>query len=375
MATQVTNYQCPACTGPLRFSGESGKLECDHCGSKFDVAEIEALYAQKEAASAQVFEEEARRAQESGGWDDSGMTEEWGPDGEKLRVYNCPSCGAQLLCEETTAATQCPYCGNPGVVPGQLAGTLKPDLVLPFRLSQEEVQAVLRRHCKKGLLLPRAFSSEQHIKEVKGVYVPFWLFDGEADADVTYHATRSSTFRRGDYRITETRHFQVHRAGTVAFEKIPVDGSEKMPDGHMDGIEPFDYSGLKPFSTAYLPGFLADKYDVSVDQSAPRADRRAVNTALDAMGASVLGYETVTVQAQDVRLRRGKVHYALLPVYMLTTHWRDRTFLFAVNGQTGKVAGSLPVDQGRYWALLAALTVGFTVVFPPLISLIFRLFQ
>ena len=143
MPAQVTNYQCPSCTGPLHFVGASGKLECDYCDASYDVAEIEALYAEKEekAAAAQHAEEEkAAEKQEAsadgGDWDTSGFSEDWGEEGERMKAYSCPSCGAELLCDESTAATSCPYCGNPTVVPGQYSGELKPEFNLPFRLGK-----------------------------------------------------------------------------------------------------------------------------------------------------------------------------------------------------------------------------------------------
>lgn len=140
MAIQVTNYQCPACTGPLHFSGETGMLECDYCGSSYDVAEIEALYAQKDEKAAeakQKADEKAERAAADGDdWDASGMSSDWGDEANGIKAYTCPSCGAELLCEETTAATSCPYCGNPTVVPGQFSGMLKPDYILPFKLGK-----------------------------------------------------------------------------------------------------------------------------------------------------------------------------------------------------------------------------------------------
>ena len=141
MPTQVTNYQCPACTGPLHFVGASGKLECDYCGSTYDVAEIEALYAEKEAKAAETQQKEeqkqAAKKQEADGdgWDTSDMSDDWGDDADAMRAYSCPSCGAELICDETTAATSCPYCGNPTVVPGKFAGALKPEYVLPRGLA------------------------------------------------------------------------------------------------------------------------------------------------------------------------------------------------------------------------------------------------
>ena len=379
MPTQVTNYQCPACTGPLHYSAKSGKLECDYCGSSFDVADIEALYAHKEAeaaaakqaadakadAAAAAETEAAQAAAQSGnvgGWDTSGLSSDWGADADGLRVYSCPSCGAELICDETTAATSCPYCGNPTVVPGQFSGVLKPDYVIPFKVSKKEAIEKLKMHYKGRPYLPKSFKDDNHIEEIQGVYVPFWMFDGKASGEASYKATTSKVYEKGDEEITETRHYEVSRAGSIGFEKIPVDASSKMPDDHMDSIEPYDYSGLKAFSTAYLPGFLADKYDVSVKDSQKRADTRCASTLEDALRGTVTGYDSCTLEHKQIDLKRGKVHYALLPVWMLHTKWNGQDFLFAINGQTGKMVGDLPTSKGKFWGLFAAIAAPMTVV-------------
>ncbi len=356
MPTQVTNYQCPACTGPLHFVGNSGRLECDYCGSSFDVAEIEALYAEKEAKAA-----EASATGESG-WDVSGLQNDWDVDADGMKAYSCPSCGAELVCDATTAATSCPYCGNPSIVPGQFAGTLKPDYVLPFKLSQEDAIAALKKYYRHKPLLPRAFTSENHIKEIKGVYVPFWMFDGKAEGSVTFDATRVHTHREGDYEITETDHFNVWRSGELAFEKVPVDASSRMPDDYMDSIEPYDYSELKPFSTAYLPGFLADKYDVSAEDCFERADTRCKGSFVSALAGTASGYASCTEKASNIHLNRGEVHYALMPVWLLNTKWNGKDFLFAMNGQTGKLVGALPASIKRALCIYAAIAAPLIVI-------------
>ena len=375
MPTQVTNYQCPACTGPLHYSAKSGKLACDYCGSSFDVAEIEALYARKEteaAAAKQAADAKAEAAQAakaeaaeaaaaSGGWDTSDLSRDWGAEADGLRVYSCPSCGAELICDQSTAATACPYCGNPAIVPGQFSGALRPDYILPFRLSKDDAVQALRAHYKGKPFLPRSFTSANHIEQIQGVYVPFWLFAGGAEGAASYRASNTNVFETGDYEITETRHYHVVRAGSLAFEKIPVDASSKMPDDHMDSIEPFDYAQLRPFSTAYLPGYLADKYDVTIDDSRDRADTRCRETLAPALRDTVTGYGACVTEREDIALRRGKVHYALLPVWMLSTKWRGQDFLFAMNGQTGKLVGDLPTDRGRFWGMFAAIAAPLTV--------------
>ena len=339
MATQITNYQCPSCTGPLQFSATTGRLECEYCGSGFTIEEVEALYEEKnrKAEAAQV----------------AATGENW--DAESMRAYHCPSCGAELLCDVTTAATSCPYCGNPTVVPGQFADVQRPDYVIPFGLEKEAAVEALKQYYKGKFLLPGGFAKDSHLEEVKGVYVPFWLYDGVADADVTFSATRSHVHTTPHERITTTEYYRVERTGSVSFEKVPVDGSTKMPDGHMDAIEPYDYGKLEPFSMAYLPGFLADKYDLDAENCAQRAQDRCRNSAIAAMENTVVGYNGSTVQRADVKMHSQNVSYALLPVWLLSTKWQNKNYLFAVNGQTGKLVGDLPVSAGRMAAFFAVL--------------------
>lgn len=361
MPTQVTEFKCPACTAPLHFSEETGRLECDYCGSSFSVEEMESRSAEKEQQAAEAFEKAAAEAKaDAKDWDGPDAQDSWGKEGTNLKTYSCPSCGAELICDEATAATSCPYCGNNAIIPGQFRGALKPELVIPFQIGKDEAVKALKAHYKGKPFLPKSFSDENHIQEIKGIYVPFWLFDGQAEADVSFAATRSTVMVTGRERITTTRHFDVRRAGTVSFEKIPVDASKKMPDDYMDSLEPFRYDAMVPFSTAYLPGFFADIPDVSIEECSLRAELRATDTAVESMSRQVSGYETCVPTRKDAQLRRGKVRCALLPVWLLSTQWQGQNFLFAMNGQTGKMVSDLPVSKKRYWAWWGGLTAGIT---------------
>ena len=382
MSTGVVNYQCPSCTAPLRFDAESGQLECDFCGSSFSVAEVEGVYAAKseeakragEAIEASAASSEGADAPDSAtegaGGVSVGTVEEVvsssaaavasaGAGVAQVRqqtaaapapsmvVYNCPSCGAELICDETTVATSCPYCDNHAVIPTRYSGEFKPDFVLPFAKTKEEAIAALKSHYKGRPFLPDTFTDGNHVKEVKGVYVPFWLFDGSASGSASFEATRSRTYLSGNYRVTETDHFDVYRSGSISFLGIPVDASTKMPDDYMDSIEPFDYRALVPFSPAYLPGYLADKPDVDVEACGERADARAEVTVLDNLRDTVVGYEMVLERGSSTGVVRERSHYAMLPVWMLSTRWEDAPYLFAMNAQTGKMVGDLPVDKRK----------------------------
>ena len=359
MAEKTTNYQCPACTGPLHYDGASGKLVCDYCGSAYDVKDIEARYAKKQAAADTAAEGDAKKAarlprQDSPVWSEA--------EAEGLNSYSCPTCGAELVCDETTAATTCPYCGNPTVLGGKLSGKLKPEYILPFKLDKKAAIAQLTRYYKGKAFLPKAFKSQNHIAEIQGVYVPFWLFDAEADARGSYDGQVSESHREGDYRVTTTQHYDVRREGTATFARVPVDGSSKMPDEHMDSIEPFDYSELKPFSTAYLPGFLADRYDEDDKKCAARVLTRMKNSTAAALHDTLGGYTGVQTLSEQLDPRTLEPHYALLPVWMLHTRWKEQDFLFAMNGQTGKLIGDLPVDKGRVAAWFAGISIPLMIL-------------
>lgn len=353
MPEQVTNYKCPACTGPLQFDSATGKLHCEYCGSSYSVAEIEAMYAAKNAAAEQAGAQAAEAcessAQEQGdsvdGWQLSGAGEEWGADAAGMRAYNCPSCGAELICDDTTAATSCPYCDNPTIIPASLAGSLKPELIIPFKLDKQQAKDAFRSHLKGKKLLPKLFSQENHLDEIKGVYVPFWLYDADANASITYAAQRINAWSDSEYDYTETQVFDLHRSGGVGFKDVPVDGSKKMDDTLMEAIEPYDASQTVEFKTAYLAGYLADRYDVPADDCVPRANERMQKSVKDCFISTTGGFTGVQPKSSRIHISKGRARYALCPVWILNTTWRDKKYVFAMNGQTGKFVGDLPADR------------------------------
>lgn len=281
-------------------------------------------------------------------------------DEANLRSYNCPSCGAQLMVDQVTAVTSCPYCGNNAVVPGQLSDILKPDYVIPFRFDKQAAIDALKGYYQGKRLLPNDFSDQNHIEEIQGVYVPFWLYSGEAEGDATFNARNIRTWSDSENNYVETDHYIVHRSGKMSFTRVPVDGSTKMPDAHMDAIEPFDYNEMEPFSVAYLPGFLTDRYDQGAKTCEKRANTRVANTCADKLRDTVTGYAEVDVASNSALMHLDDVAYALLPVWMLHTRWNDQDFLFAMNGQTGKLVGDLPIDKGKQIRM-------FLLIFLPLV--------
>lgn len=348
MAT-LQEYKCPCCDGAIEFDTESQKMECPYCGNEF---EMETLAA---------YDSELQNEGESKMQWKTNAGSEW-QEGESdgLRSYQCNSCGGEIVGDDTLAASKCPYCGNPIVMMGQFSGSLKPDYVIPFKFDKRAAKEALMNHYKGKKFLPKVFKDQNHIDEIKGVYVPFWLFDADASANVRYKATRIRHWSDSRFEYTETSFYNVTRAGTLGFEKVPVDGSTKMADDLMESIEPFDFSQAVDFQTAYLAGFMADKYDVNAEESIERANSRIKKSTEDAFAATVDGYTTVTPVASSINLQNGTSRYALFPVWILNTTWNGEKYTFAMNGQTGKLVGNLPLDKGAYkrWLFGLAGVIG-----------------
>lgn len=369
MSDKVTNYKCPACTGPMYYDGEQDRLQCDYCGSSFSVAEIEALLAEETEAAVEAAEQEAAayEAGEEGevtlegdvGLDENGA--HWALE-DGMMAYNCPSCGAELICDETTAAMSCPYCDNPTIIPTSISDALKPDLIIPFKLDKEAAKAALRQHMKGKKLLPKVFSSENHIDEIKGVYVPFWLFDTDVRGDFVFSGTQVRTWSDRDFTYTETRYFDLERSGDMSFENLPVDASEKMDDSLMESIEPFDPSEAVEFKNAYLAGYFANRYDVSADENRRRANERIKTSVQNAFSSTTTGYLSTGMRRGDIRVKKSKAKYAFYPVWILNTTWRGKKYTFAMNGQTGKFVGDLPIDKSLRWKWHAIYGLGFSAL-------------
>lgn len=342
-------YKCPCCDGAIEFDSSLQKMKCPYCDTEF---EVETLQAYDAELSSQQEDDMTWDTAAGGQWQEG--------EAEGLRVYTCNSCGGEVVADETTGASECPYCGNPVIMMGQFAGSLKPDLVIPFKVDKKAAIAALQNHYKGKRLLPSVFRDENHIQEIKGLYVPVWLFDTDADAYVRYKATRTRVWSDSRYRYTEISHFAVTRAGSIGFDNVPVDGSTKMDDALMESVEPFFVEDAVDFQTAYLSGYLADKYDVDAEESIGRANQRIKKSTEEAFASTVEGYTTVMPVHSNIQLQNGRARYALYPVWILNTKWRGQKFTFGINGQTGKTVGDLPMDKGKFWKWMLGVTGAVT---------------
>ena len=369
----IHEYKCPSCGGVLVFDSGLQKMKCPYCDTVIDVADLkdvdkelgrkkqEASGGAGQGASAENSESDSK----AGGTEQKNAGSKWSASGREwqedettgMRVYVCKSCGGEIIGDENMAATSCPYCGNPVVMMGQFTGDLKPDLVIPFKLDKEAAKAAYLSHIKGKVLLPKLFRIKNHIDEIKGVYVPFWIYDAQAEGQASFEATNIRSWQDSKNRYTETRYYSVEREGRLSFEGVPADGSSKMPDDLMESIEPFDLSQAVDFQTAYLSGYLADRYDVTAEENSDRVTERMKRSMVDQLQSTVTGYNSVQYKQGSVRLKNATYKYALYPVWILNTTYLGGKYLFAMNAQTGKMVGNLPIDKKKLWLFRAIIFV------------------
>ena len=339
----VQSFKCPCCDAALMYNGESGGMKCEYCGNHYSAETL-----------GQILGADAKTSEESK-YDWEEYTERVYDDAEAelLADYTCPSCGAEITGDATLGATVCPYCGNGTIIKKTFEGAAKPDYVIPFKIDKKKAMECFESACKKAPFLPNAFKDRRKIEEMAGVYVPFWMFDCTADADMAFRAKRVKHWSTSDYNYTKTDYYKAYRTGTVSFANIPADGSQKADDTYMEAVEPYDYSDAVDFNTAYLSGFLADRYDVTAKECEPRANERVKNSTEAMFASTVTGYNSVDTENSSVRFLDGKVRYALMPVWMLNVKYGDVMYKYAINGQTGKTVGEFPVDKKKKWLYFA----------------------
>ena len=327
----TASYNCPCCGGPLKFSGESGRLECAACGNSYEPEALEMLNA-SESGEQISFErpKEGFRTEEG------------------VQAYLCKNCGAELITEDTTTAAECPYCGSPTILPDRIEGGVKPETVIPFVVTKEQAQKQFEEYFKGKRLLPNIFlHTRNRIAEMRKLYVPYWLFDCDAHGSVVYDAEKQQTERKGEWEITRIKHYIAHREGSMCFENIPVDGSEKLDNRITESLEPYDLSAAVPFKPAVLAGALADHADVDAKACEGRAVERVETSISDALRGTVNGYSRVTERSKSISAQGGKVTPVLMPVWLITTEKEGKTYTFAINGQTGKLTCDVPADRKK----------------------------
>lgn len=325
---QAVENKCPACNASISFNPKIGKWKCEYCGSVFSLEEMNAQNQKKESNSTQ---------------NQSEVKDEY----NEYVSFKCNSCGAEIIADQETSATFCVYCGNTAILKSKLSGKFTPNKIIPFKTTKEQAIESFKSLKKGRPLVPNDFSNVTNIEKIKGVYIPFWLYDINVSGTLKMTGEKVSTWTSGDTHYTKTDIYAIERGGNTSYNSIPVDGSTRFDNDIMNSIEPFDYKDMVPYNQAYLSGFFAEKYDTTGDVLFDEAKKRAINSTKYFLESKVIGYSSVQRVGDDLKATEEKREYALLPVWMVNVKYKDKMYIFAMNGQTGEFIGNIPLDKNK----------------------------
>jgi len=316
-------YKCVNCGGNTVYSPEKQKMVCPYCES-----------------------EESQEIQHAGNKD----------------ITLCPDCMGEIPVGEFTSATQCPYCGNYLIFDERVEGDFLPKILIPFRMGKETCKKALRDKFGKQVFAPTDFLSEVRLNSMEGTYVPFWFFDYDVNAIYSAEGRKVRSWTSGSTEYTETSYYDIQRNMDISYQNIPVDASIPMPDTVMDLMEPYDYKDLRDFDPKYLSGFYSERYNLTAEQLRARADHKMREDTGELLKAEISGYSGVTERENKSCIKREEHRYGLLPVWKYSYTYNGQEYPFYVNGQTGKIVGTVPLSTKKVWAYAGTLWLCLTIL-------------
>ena len=331
--------KCPSCSGKLVFDPEEQMLRCDFCGNRYSPEKLELLM--------QISEVDTGDADEN--------------EDDKCEIV-CDSCGAVLITDKNTSATTCSFCGSPALISRRLSKQFRPDYIIPFKITKDEAEKKFVEFAKSKKYVPGDYFSKSNLESVKGLYVPFWILSSRCKISTRGEAYRKRAVYKDKYSLMSDY--------DVKYNNVPFDGSLEIADGLMEAIEPFDIKERKPFNSSYLQGFYAQKFNLMADNLCDRILYRLQQYGRETAALSFRGYDSVNFGACAARPYDLEHVYALYPVWFLNYKYGDRYYMCAVNGQTGKTDGYLPVDETKRRVRL----IGHRVVDVLLVALVIAVF-
>ena len=318
------DHKCPSCGAAIKFSPKEQKWVCEYCASKFTLAEMKK---HKNASSDSLNQKSKEKKSDKV---------------EEADVYRCKSCGAEIIADVNTTATFCVYCGNTAILKEKIQNSRVPDLIIPFQKVKEDAMTAFEKLVKHKPLVPKSFKSKKNIEKITGFYITFWAYNFDVNGTAEFNGTDIHTWSDFRNRYTKTDRYKVICDGSMYYDKVLADGSSRFSDDLMDSLEPFEYKDLTSYNHAFLSGFLSEKYDVLEDDAELRAKTRVEKTSITLLQEAVRHQQTTLIE-HNLSIKKEKSSYILLPVFMVNIKYHDKIYTFAMNGQTGKIVGELPL--------------------------------
>jgi hypothetical protein len=348
-------YPCAACGAQAEWNPSKQTLVCLFCGTvtPFTIDPNGAIVEQDLVKALRELPDEAR------GW----LAEK--------RSVQCQSCKAVSVFDPVRVGQNCDFCGSPALVPyDEIKAPIRPQSLLPFKVSESDVREQIRRWYASKWLAPNALRKRALVDRVHGVYIPYWTFDAQvvcpwrAEAGHYYYTTETYRDNKGNRHTRQVRHVRWEPAsGTVShfFDDEPVPGTHGLSSGLLGQIEPFPTGELVSYEAAFLSGFVVEHYQVVLVDAAQRskdqmADKLRGMCAQEVPGDTHRNLEIFPTFSGET------FKHILVPVWLLTYSYGNKPWQVVVNGYTGRMAGDYPKSFWKIAALVMIVLIAVLVV-------------
>ncbi|MCR5215771.1 MAG: hypothetical protein K6C69_02435 [Lachnospiraceae bacterium] len=327
--------KCNSCGAGMRFDPATQRLVCDYCNNTQD-----------------IFSQTGENISEGSE----------APAEYETMIYTCPNCGGDICCDSDTAVTFCNYCGSSVELEGRLVTMEAPSGVIPFQITKEQAKEAYQKRCRQALFVPKYMKEESKLEQIRGIYMPYWLYDLDMKDDVHFKGKKS--YRRGDYIITD--HYRLTTNVDAHYEGTSFDASSNFTDELSMSIAPYKVAMEKPFSQGYLSGFYADVADVK-NKVYSQKSKEVVGDAITESLIHTKPYLQYGAGKEDGNIAKHlhirKKRLAYFPVWFLATERQGYVSYAVINGQTGKLAADLPIDPLKYVLFSILLAVPIMLFF------------
>ncbi len=347
-------FPCEQCGSALEFKPGSDMLHCRHCGHSQPLGGTAA------GSGGTIREHDFRE----------GITRARRQPAEAMikdgHTVQCEGCGAQSVV--AGQASRCPFCGSPVVMAtADLGEIFTPESLLPFKLDARVAKDRYQGWVGGLWFAPSDLKRLASQHGMDGVYLPYWSYDSQTTTNYTgergeyYYVTQSYTDSQGKSQTRQVRHTRWHSVRgvvTVPFDDVLVCGSQSLPKALIDKLEPWDLPDLRPFDAGYLSGFVAERYKIGLEDGFKVAEARMepeIRSAIESdIGGDTQRIGTMSIRHADVRFK-----HLLLPLWISSFRYKEKTFRFVVNARSGEVAGERPWSVAK---IVAAVVLGIAVI-------------
>ena len=259
---------------------------------------------------------------------------------EMLSLYSCPACRKDFVYYGEEDISCCIYCGRDMLSKREISGALRPQAMIPFKVTREKAAKILMEYCSGKPLAPKTLSELDFPAKIKGFYQPVWVLSGTGKYSVDFKGAKSLAYKEKKIEGVKKDFYSLRRGGSFFFEDFLL--------WERGDIEPYYLGEAVPFEESLLEGFFSDKLYETKDEAAEKICSAVEGSLTGLCKKDLDGFSDVKAENTDVSFERESLKYMLVPLWVLNFNYDGKTHTFAVNGQTGKVSGLLPVGKGEY---------------------------